>query len=225
MVVNHVENHAEAEAVRCDRRSGGNRRACRRAASGQQIDAVVAPAESAGKIGDRHDFEHRDAECGKLRQLVERPPPRCLPGERADVHLVDDLAFEAAAAPAAIGPGEGVGSITCDGPCGPRLKARSRIGDTGSSRRRDDNDSSVPRGAGSGQGRRNSRCLPRSSATLCLRLAAAFQHDADATAPRRPNAEMNAAVRLNFGADRQSSAAMSLATDSPLFAASGYRHR
>ena len=46
---------------------------------GEQVDAVVAPAEAAGEVGDRHDLEHGDPERGQLGQLAPPRPPRCLP--------------------------------------------------------------------------------------------------------------------------------------------------
>ena len=58
MVVNDVENHAQAmlmrridEAAKIVGRAIQPRRR-------EQIDAVVTPAEAALKLGDRHDFEH-----------------------------------------------------------------------------------------------------------------------------------------------------------------------
>ena len=47
---------------------------------GEQADAVVAPAEAAGKIGDRHDFDHGDADGGELGQFAGARRPTCLRG-------------------------------------------------------------------------------------------------------------------------------------------------
>ena len=33
----------------------------------EELDAVVAPSESAGELRDRHDFKRGDSEVGQLR--------------------------------------------------------------------------------------------------------------------------------------------------------------
>ena len=44
---------------------------------GEQADAVVAPAEAAREIGDRHHFDDRDSHVRQFRQLACARPPRC----------------------------------------------------------------------------------------------------------------------------------------------------
>ena len=61
----------------------------------KEIDAVVAPAEASVELRDRHHLDDRDPEARQLRQLARRRRPRPLARERADVHLVDDLPFDA----------------------------------------------------------------------------------------------------------------------------------
>ena len=78
---------------------------CRR----EQVDAVVAPAESSGEVGDGHHLDDGDAELGESGQLLDRRSPRALPGERADVHLVKYLVVRADARPIDVRPGEEVG--------------------------------------------------------------------------------------------------------------------
>ena len=56
-----------------------------------QVDAVVAPAEAPGELGDRHQLDHRDADVGQHRQPLGRGGVRPLGREGPDVHLVDDL--------------------------------------------------------------------------------------------------------------------------------------
>ena len=41
----------------------------------EQIDAVVAPAETPLELGDRHHFDHRDAGARELAAARGPPPP------------------------------------------------------------------------------------------------------------------------------------------------------
>ena len=64
MVVNHVEQHAEAMTMRLVDKVAkvvGRTIQTRRR---EQIDAVVAPAKLAIELGNRHDLERRDAHLG-----------------------------------------------------------------------------------------------------------------------------------------------------------------
>src|SRR5436190_18911518 len=70
----------------------------------KHVDAVVAPAEAAGKISQRHHFDKRDACLRKIRQLVARGRPRSLWGERADMQLVNHLTLAVHSLPRRIGP-------------------------------------------------------------------------------------------------------------------------
>jgi hypothetical protein len=61
-----VQNHPEAVRVR---RIDESSRVVRLAVAGrrEELDAVVAPSESAGELRDRHDFKRGDSEVGQLR--------------------------------------------------------------------------------------------------------------------------------------------------------------
>ena len=59
-----------------------------------EVDAVVAPAEPAGELVQRHDLEERDADVAQQRELLDRRTKGAFGRERADVHLVDDELFE-----------------------------------------------------------------------------------------------------------------------------------
>ena len=48
------------------------------AGRGEEVDAVVAPAEAAGEVGDRHDLEAGDAEVRQLGQLARGRRPGSL---------------------------------------------------------------------------------------------------------------------------------------------------
>ena len=86
----------------------------------EQVDAVVAPAELAGELGDRHHLDDRDAESRERRQLLRGRRPRALRREGADVQLVDHLARRRhARASRRRVQGNADGSTTAEGPCGP----------------------------------------------------------------------------------------------------------
>src|SRR5437867_6242168 len=72
----------------------------------KKIYAVVTPAEFPGEIGDRHHLHHRDSDARQLRQLVRCCAPSSFLRKGADVHFVDDLAFQIDARPIRIRPSE-----------------------------------------------------------------------------------------------------------------------
>src|ERR1051326_7564237 len=90
VVVDDVEEHAEAESVRgvdegaeiVGRAVEPRRR--------PEVDAVVAPTEAAGEVVDGHDFEQRHAGVFQQRQFLDGRAECALSSERADVHFVDD---------------------------------------------------------------------------------------------------------------------------------------
>ena len=51
---------------------------------GEEIDAIITPAEFAGEIRDRHHLDHGDSDPGQLCQFLRRRPPRSFLGESAD---------------------------------------------------------------------------------------------------------------------------------------------
>jgi len=53
---------------------------------GKKIDAIIAPSEISGKIGDRHHFDDGDADACQFGQLFGRGPPRSFFRKCADVH-------------------------------------------------------------------------------------------------------------------------------------------
>ena len=61
---------------------------------GEQVDAVVAPAELAGKLGDRHHLDQRHAQFGQFRKLRNRGLAGPLRSEGAHVQFVDHLPRE-----------------------------------------------------------------------------------------------------------------------------------
>jgi hypothetical protein len=109
VVVHDVQDHPDAHRVRAVDEGAEVVRPAVQARGGEQVDAVVAPAEVADEIGDRHHLDRGDAGPRELGQLpgggVPRPPGR----ERPDVHLVEDLALARQAAPRCVRPAEGPG--------------------------------------------------------------------------------------------------------------------
>ncbi len=73
-------------------------------AGGEEGDAVVAPAEVAGEVVDRHQLDVRHAERLEVRQPLDRRVERPLGGERADVQLVDQGRRERAGLVFVVGP-------------------------------------------------------------------------------------------------------------------------
>ena len=106
MVVDDVEDHRDAERVRAIDEAAEIVRATVEPGRREQIDPVIAPAEAAREIGDRHQLDAGDAECGEFRQFARGRLPAPLRGEGADMHLVDDQLLARAAAPALVGPAE-----------------------------------------------------------------------------------------------------------------------
>lgn len=104
VVVDDVENHSEAELVcAIDERAKVVRRAVQ---SGWRVrkHAVVTPAEPAGKLRDRHDFDGGDPGLRQIRKVLHRGAPGPLAGEGADVTLVQHLPFQRDAAPRCVAP-------------------------------------------------------------------------------------------------------------------------
>src|SRR2546427_5213266 len=70
----------------------------------EKIDAVIAPAKLSRKIRDRHHLDYSDADARQLCQLIRGGAPCSFLGERADVHLVDDFAFQFLSGPFCVRP-------------------------------------------------------------------------------------------------------------------------
>ena len=104
VVVDHVQNHADADGVRGGDEAAKVVRATVEAVGGPQVDAVVSPAETARGVGDRHELDERDAQLAQRLQPFGRRRVRPLGGEGPDVQLVDDLAARRDAAPVVVGP-------------------------------------------------------------------------------------------------------------------------
>ena len=130
MVVDDVEDDRDAERVRAIDKAAEIVRPAVEPGRREQIDPVIAPAEAAGEIGDRHQLDAGDAERGQFGQFARSRLPAPLRGEAADMHLVDDQLLARTAAPVLVGPAERAGIDDFRRPVRPfRLKARGRVGE------------------------------------------------------------------------------------------------
>ncbi len=78
MVIDHIEDHADSGAVRVVHKTAEIvGRAINRHGS-EPADAIVAPSEAAGEIGNRHDLDHGYADGGQLGQFTPRGFPGAL---------------------------------------------------------------------------------------------------------------------------------------------------
>ena len=96
MVVDDVEDDGEAERMRVVDEALERLVVAVYVIRREQLHAVVAPVPAARAFGDRHHFEHRDAELAKVLELLGRGVESALRRECADVQLVDDLAVHLA---------------------------------------------------------------------------------------------------------------------------------
>ena len=54
-----------AQIIRCSVQPGGRKK----------INAIIAPAKFAGKVGDRHHFDDGNSDCSQLGQLLRGAAP------------------------------------------------------------------------------------------------------------------------------------------------------
>src|SRR5690349_19914891 len=129
MVVDDVENDGEAGRVRAVDEPAEIVRRAVDVRGRVEIDAVVAPTECAGRFGDGHQLDDRDAEARELRQLRHRRRPRPFRRERTGMQLVDYLPVRPYTAPTRIRPPEQIGVHVLGGAVRTvRLRAGGRIG-------------------------------------------------------------------------------------------------
>jgi hypothetical protein len=198
VVVDDVQDHAQSEPV-CAIHEGPQivGRAVEPTRR-EEIDAVVAPPESAGKLGHRHHLDERDAGPRQLRKLVDRRRPRPRRRERTDMQLVDDLSGQTHPGPALVAPGEcrrvddlrrAVRTF--------RLRPRCRVRDRGA--------------AVEGEAVTGARHqLPNEAGEIATILSrqgreARVRHDIDTRGAGRPYAKMDPPLE-HLGADRETPA-------------------
>src|SRR5829696_8366153 len=128
VVVDDVEDHGEALAVRRVDELGEPGRATVGRLRGGDVDAVVAPAVAPGELADGHQLDRRHAEvaqAGEVRDGVAERPARA---ERADVQLVDHGVGHARRHEGGVGPLHDAGVEQARRPAQPLgLEARARV--------------------------------------------------------------------------------------------------
>ena len=80
MIVDDVENDGDAKGMRAVDEAAEIIRSAVQVRGGEEIDAVVAPAEPTGEFRHGHDFKAGDPELGKSRQFARQRLPSFLPG-------------------------------------------------------------------------------------------------------------------------------------------------
>ena len=106
MVVDDVEDGGDAEPVGTVDKGAELVRATVETGRRERVDPVIPPAELAGKIRHRHQFETGDPQLGQSWQFAGRFLPVPIRRKGADMQLVNDQLLAATAAPPSIGPAE-----------------------------------------------------------------------------------------------------------------------
>ena len=108
MVVDDVENDGDAERMRSIDKAAEIIWPTIKPCRGKEVYPVITPAEPAGELRDRHDFNTRDAKTGERCELAGCRLPCALPREGADMQFIDDELLTWQAAPSDIRPTKGV---------------------------------------------------------------------------------------------------------------------
>src|SRR6185437_16484160 len=107
--VNHVEDHAETEAVRRVDKVAYVAGPSVEPRWRVGMDAIVPPSELSRKFRDRHHLNGGDAEIAQFWQFALGRGKRAFWRERTDVHLVQHLTLHGDARPTGIRPFKGRG--------------------------------------------------------------------------------------------------------------------
>ena len=106
MVVDDVEDDADASLVRPINETSHVVRRTIMMEGCEQLHAVVSPAPPPGKLIHRHDLEACDPEVFQVAKMLRGSRPGSRLREGADVHLVEHLPFRADAGPVIVSPTE-----------------------------------------------------------------------------------------------------------------------
>ena len=60
----------------------------------EKVDAVVAPADIPGELGQRHAFENSDSQLTQARKLADRRTKVTFRGEGANVQFIENLPLD-----------------------------------------------------------------------------------------------------------------------------------
>ena len=94
VVVDRVEDDSQATRVRGVDEGAHLVRPAVEPGRREPVHPVIAPAEVAREVGNRHQLNGRDAERPQPVETTGRARPGTLGRERADVQLVENLPFE-----------------------------------------------------------------------------------------------------------------------------------
>ena len=200
VIVDDVEDDPDAKGVRAVDEAAKVVRRAVEMRGGEEIHAVVTPAEATGKVADGHHLHQGYPQAGELRKLRHGGGPGPFVAEGADVHLVDDLPGGYHSFPGRVGPVEGRGVHHQGGAVrSRRLRAR---GGVGVQIRATVEPDAVER-AGPGRADALGKVPPRLRRADVGRPCpgAAFEHDLDAFALGGPDAEVHRSLADEFGAD------------------------
>src|ERR1700723_2827024 len=130
MVVNDIQNYGDAQHMRAIDEGAKIIRGAVKTRGCKKIHSVVAPSEFPGEIGYRHQFDDGNSKIGELLQTLHCSAICAFLRESANVHFIDNLAFDANSAPARVGPLEFTGIHNLREFIRPfRLKTRCGIGE------------------------------------------------------------------------------------------------
>jgi hypothetical protein len=104
VIVDHIEEHHEAQLVRPLDETLEILRAAIGCVRGIRQDAVIAPVPPARELADRHEFDRGHAQVPVTVELVHQARIGPLRRSRADVNFAEDCFFPWPALPGHIGP-------------------------------------------------------------------------------------------------------------------------
>jgi hypothetical protein len=128
VIVDHIENHHKPELVRTIDEGLRIFRSPIQPGRREEIDAIIAPAKSARKVGNRHDFDQRNSKARELRELLHGRPPSAFRSKRSKVQFVCHQLVCRPTPPCPIRPREGRVDDLRRTMRSIGLKARRRIG-------------------------------------------------------------------------------------------------
>src|SRR5262245_35121049 len=106
MIVNDVQNDAQAESMRKIDKGAKIIGAAVESGRSEKIDTVIAPSEAAIEIVNRHDFQDGYSQTLQFRELLACRRPGAFGCERADMHFVNHLSFYRQSIPLEVMPEE-----------------------------------------------------------------------------------------------------------------------
>ena len=128
VIVDHVEDNGHALGVAGIDQPLEIIRAAVGVVHGKWVHSVVSPVSTAGKLGDRHEFQGIDAEILEGRQARHYCSKCACRRKGADVQLIDDHLRQGQSAPICVLPDKGLLIDHLRGAMHPlRLEVRGRV--------------------------------------------------------------------------------------------------